>query len=196
LLSESLFQSELIVSEASFFKLFPRREGFQFTLIDVGDANVDATRQMLQRTLGDAGFDIRSSVERARNYFAVENMYLATFQLLGGLALVLGALGLAIVLLRNIWERRGEMALLRAVGFAGPRIAWMVIVENAVILGWGLLIGLLAALAAVWPHLTASFPWGRVAVLLACVAGVGMLAPVFAIRNTLTMPIVTMLRRE
>ena len=47
-------------------------------------------------------------------YLAVENTYLATFQALGGLGLLLGALGLAVVLLRSVWERRGELALLRS----------------------------------------------------------------------------------
>src|SRR5205807_1661708 len=34
LLSESIFQSELVLSEANFLKLFPRQEGFSFFLID------------------------------------------------------------------------------------------------------------------------------------------------------------------
>ena len=37
-------------------------------------------------------------------------------QALGRLGLLLGAVGLAIVLLRGVWERRGELALLRALG--------------------------------------------------------------------------------
>ena len=39
------------------------------------------------------------------------------FQLLGGLGLLLGSVGLGVVVLRNVLERRGELAILRAVGF-------------------------------------------------------------------------------
>jgi ABC-type lipoprotein release transport system permease subunit len=54
--------------------------------------------------------------ERLANFHRVENTYLSTFQMLGGLGLILGTLGMAAVLLRNVLERRRELALLRAVG--------------------------------------------------------------------------------
>ena len=60
------------------------------------------------------------TAERLEAYLAVENTYLTTFQALGGLGLLLGALGLAVVLLRSVWERRGELALLRALGYRQP----------------------------------------------------------------------------
>ena len=80
---------------------------------------------MLEETLSDYGFDAASTAERLASYHRVENTYLSTFQMLGGLGMLLGTLGLAAVLLRNVFERRRELALLRAVGY-GPRqfAAW------------------------------------------------------------------------
>ena len=63
-------------------------------------------------------------------FHRVENTYLSTFQMLGGLGLLLGTLGMAAVLLRNVLERRRELALLRAVGYNAGHLALMVIAEN------------------------------------------------------------------
>lgn len=49
----------------------------------------------------------------------MQNTYLSTFLVLGGLGVLLGTLGLGAVLLRGVVERRGELALLRELGFTG-----------------------------------------------------------------------------
>ena len=68
----------------------------------------------------------------------MENTYLSTFQTLGGLGLLLGTVGLATVLLRNVLERRRELALLGAVGYRRRHFLLMVMAENALLLaaGW------------------------------------------------------------
>ena len=63
------------------------------------------------------GGDATSTAERLARFHRVENTYLSTFQTLGGLGLLLGTVGLATVLLRNVLERRRELALLAAVGY-------------------------------------------------------------------------------
>ena len=90
---------------------------------------------------------------RLNGYNAVENTYLGIFQALGGLGLLLGSLGLALVVARNALERRAELALLGAVGFAPRRIVRLVATEHAVLLGLGLLAGVVAALLSVLPAL-------------------------------------------
>ena len=77
----------------------------------------------------------------------MENTYLSTFQALGGLGLILGSLGLAVVLLRSVWERRGELALLRALGFRRATLVWLVLAENGFLLLLGLAAGTVSALA-------------------------------------------------
>ena len=76
----------------------------------------------------------------------MQNTYLATFQSLGGLGLLLGTIGLAVVQWRNVLERRGELALLRAAGFPARMLAILVALENVLLLLLGLGVGLLAAL--------------------------------------------------
>jgi hypothetical protein len=130
-LSDSIFQSELLMSEKNFLRLFPAEEGYRMFLLDV--PNKEQTTEVstaLEERLSDFGFDVVSTGERLANFHRVENTYLSTFQMLGGLGLVLGTFGMAAVLLRNVFERRRELALLRAVGYNSSHFAAMVITEN------------------------------------------------------------------
>jgi ABC-type antimicrobial peptide transport system permease subunit len=124
---------------------------------------------------------------------------LTTFQALGGLGLFLGTLGLAVVLLRSIWERRGELALLRALGYRHRSLGWLLLAENSFLLLLGLGGGTLSALLAVAPHLLSSegaVPWPRLVVLLAVVLLTGLLTIAVALAFTLRAPLLPALRRE
>jgi len=157
------------------------------------------TESALETALGDFGFDAQRSADRLAGFMAVQNTYLSTFQSLGGLGLLLGTFGLAAVQLRNVLERRGELALLRAVGFRRALLALLVLLENAFLLIAGLAVGLLAALAAVLPHWLsggATVPWISLSVTLAVVLAVGLLAGLTAVRACLTTPLLPALRSE
>ena len=91
------------------------------------------------------------SAERLRGFRAIENTYLATFQTLGLLGLLLGTLGLGILILRNVLERSGELAALSACGFRRARLGAMLLYEHGFLLLAGEGIGSVAALIAVAP---------------------------------------------
>jgi putative ABC transport system permease protein len=150
-LADSIFQSELIMSEKNFLRLFPSEQGYRYFLIDAPNASGAAT--VLEDRLSDFGFDAQSTEERLASFHRVENTYLSTFQLLGGLGLALGTLGMAAVLLRNVLERRRELALMRAVGYNSSHFAVMVITENVLMLCLGLAVGFVCALLAIAPVL-------------------------------------------
>jgi ABC-type antimicrobial peptide transport system permease subunit len=199
LLQDSIFQSELLISDASFRKLYPSQGGFQFFLIETPESQAPETKQALEKALARQGFSATSTFQRLETYLAVENTYLSTFQALGGLGLLLGALGLAVVLLRSVWERRGELALLRALGFRRSALGWLVLAENALLLALGLGVGTIAALIAVAPHLaagTGEVPVLRLLVLLALVLAAGLGAGTAAMAATVRAPLVPALRRE
>src|SRR5262249_50821770 len=118
---------------------------------------------------------------------------------LGGLGLLLGALGLAIVLMRSVWERRGELALLRALGYRQSALGWLMLAENGFLLLLGLAIGAVTALLSVAPHLiggSGEVPWLRLLGLLVFVLFVGLAAGAAAIAATLRAPLLAALRRE
>jgi len=197
LLEDSIFQSELLLSDANFKHLFPRQEGFAFFLLDTPPERAQAVKSALERAA--TALFVTPTAKRLESYLAVENTYLATFQALGGLGLLLGALGLAVVLLRSVWERRGELALLRALGFRRRALARLVLAENSFLLVLGLGIGTLAAALSVAPHLLGSagqVDWLDLAGLLALVLVVGLGAAALAVAMTLRAPLLTALRRE
>ncbi len=199
LLQESIFQSEILISEENFLRLFPRREGFQYFLVATEPKEAGPVADTLRTVLADQGVQVQSTADKLRSFLAVENMYLDTFKALGGLGLLLGAAGLAIVLLRGVWERRGELALLRALGFRGGQLAWLVLAENAMLLALGLAAGTIAALLAVAPHLAgagAALLWGRLELLLTVVVLVGLASGSAAVWGSLRAPLLTALRRE
>ncbi len=199
MLKNSIFQGDVIVSEANFLKLFPEVNGYRFFLVDTKGEPETAVRQALEDSLGDYGFDAETSSARLEAFFAVQNTYLSTFQSLGGLGLLLGTFGLATVQLRSVLERRGELALMRAAGFRRSLLARLVILENIVLLVGGLALGVLAALVAVLPHWIlggASIPWLSLAGTLAAVLVVGLLASLLAVRATVRAELIPALRAE
>ncbi len=199
LLSDSVFQSSLLVSEPNFLRMYPGHEGYNYFLIQTPEGEENEVRRMLELAFADRGFQVTPTAERLNAYLAVENTYLTTFQALGALGLLLGSLGLAVVLLRGVWERRGELALLRALGFRHATLGWLILAENAFLLLVGLLAGTISALVAVTPHLLSSggaIPWIHLLALLAGVVLVGLTAGALATVSTLRAPLILALRRE
>lgn len=199
LLSQSCLQDEWIVSDAAFQNLFPGTGGTAFFLIDAPPDRAERIALALEQELNAYSFDAMSSGDRLARYLSVQNTYLATFQTLGGLGLVLGSCGLAVVMLRNVWERRAELALMRALGFSRSSLGVMVLSENAAVVAAGLFAGVLPAMLAVAPHLIRqpeSIGWSRLAltILGVLIAGIGVGA--LALRPVLRAPLLRALRTE
>jgi len=198
-LKDSLFQGELLLSEKNFLRLFPDQEGYRFFLIDVPPEKAARVSAVLEERLSDFGFDVMPTNERLASFHRVENTYLSTFQTLGGLGLVLGTLGLATVLLRNVLERRRELALLRAVGYDSSDFVLMVVAENAWLLACGLLTGTACALLAIAPAFFSRgghLPTGSLGVLLLIVVVTGLAASLVATVAALRSPLLPALRAE
>ncbi|HJZ91053.1 MAG TPA: ABC transporter permease [Gemmataceae bacterium] len=199
LLKDSVFQSEVLIGNAAFRKSFPRTEGFSYFLIDVSaDTDIGTVQRVYEDNLAAYGVEVTKTSDRVASYLAVQNTYLSTFQLLGGFGLLLGVLGLAVVLLRNVWERRSELALLRAMGYRAISLNRLVFVENAVLLVLGLGAGVLAALVAVAPHLAGGghVPWLQLLLMLGAVLVVGLVAAGAAVAASRRTPILEGLRQE
>jgi hypothetical protein len=190
-LHDSLFQSEILISEANFKRVFPEFEGYRFFLLKTAPPD-------LEEQLTDYGFDVMSAQERIAAFHRVENTYLSTFQSLGALGLLLGTAGLAVVLLRNVLERRRELALLRAAGYNSRDLAILVFAENTFLLISGLAIGTVCAIVAIAPAFLARngrISWS-LAVLLVLVLLTGLTASLFATRAAVRMPLLESLRAE
>jgi putative ABC transport system permease protein len=199
LLAGSILQGCLLVSEDNFIAHFPSRSGYHAFLIDAPPTTAPEVAATLTRAMEDAGLDLMPAAERLAAFSAVENTYLSIFAILGGLGLLLGSIGLGVVVLRNVLERRGELALLRAVGFRSQALQWLVFSEHSLLLALGLLVGVFSALVAVLPALRspgAEIPYLSLGLTLGAVLVSGFLwtwgATVLALRGRL----LTALRNE
>ncbi len=196
-LADSIFQGELLMAETNFIRLFPDQAGYRVFLIETEKAAIVAP--FLEERLSDYGFDAVSTSEKLAGFHQVENTYLSTFQTLGGLGLLLGTLGLATVLLRNVIERRREIALMRAIGYRSPHLNLMVVAENALMLGCGLLTGVVCAMLAIAPAFVARggrFSTVSLGLLLTAVLLTGLAASLIAVRAVSRSPLLPALRTE
>lgn len=194
----SLFQSQLIISESDFINYFPSQSGYQYFLIKTPSEFQSETVQILETTLGDFGLDVTSAPERLASFRAVQNTYISTFQSLGGMGILLGTFGLALVMLRNIIERRGELATLRSFGFRRKLLTRMLLFESCFLLGVGMLIGIVSSLIGVlgsqgkFP----SFPWISLTITLLLIFVFGIIANVLAVALALRSPLLSTLKSE
>jgi putative ABC transport system permease protein len=200
--SSSILQSQLLIAEESMLDRFPETAGFRYFLFDAGKLSREQQRDLgakLELDLSDYGFEVRSTAAILAAYRAVANTYIAAFQTLGGLGLLLGTLGLAAVVLRNVFERRGELALLRAVGFQGSSVTAIVLAENALLLLVGVGVGAICSVVAVAPHFLDARERPALASLIAMlglVLAVGLGVGAWAARTALREPIIPALRAE
>jgi ABC-type antimicrobial peptide transport system permease subunit len=185
-LSNTILQGSLLIGEADFKRVFPSVAGYRYFLIDTADVpSPEDQVAVMEEALGDQGFDARSAVGVLRDFMAVQNTYLSTFQSLGGLGLLLGTFGLAAVQVRSVIERTRELGLLRAIGFGNRRIANLIFLESGWLLGVGLGVGILAALFATLPHFlfgSASVPWGELGIIFAIITATGVVTSYVASR--------------
>jgi ABC-type antimicrobial peptide transport system permease subunit len=199
LLQNTIMQGYLIIGESNFKKVFPEIVGNRFFLIATAQDQAQTASSLFERGWASEGLDVVQSHDVLAQLLAVQNTYLSAFQSLGTLGLILGSLGLAVIQIRSVVERRSELGVLRAVGYNSWRIASLLLVEHLTLLISGAIIGLLSALLAVafaainsqaiggisWPILMMGF------VLL-----VGIVAGLLAVRRAVHVPVLDALRSQ
>jgi len=202
-LADSVLQGQLVMSEENFVRLFPAQQGYRFFLIDAPDVTTHEAASQLsgvfERELASFGFDAVTAAERLEAFHRVENTYLSTFQSLGALGLLLGTIGVAAVMFRNVLERRRELALLRAVGYDRVRVTQMILAEAMLLLGAGLGAGVLSAALAIGPAWGARGgvrPGAPLLLLLGGVVIAGILSSALAARAALRGNLLEALRAE
>lgn len=194
--ANSILQGSLIVSEADFTRLYPGESGHRALLVDAPRGGADLIPSW-SRALQDIGLELTPTVRRLDRFNAVQNTYLNTFQMLGGLGLLLGTVGLGAVVARNIQDRRGELALMQAVGYTPGRIGTWIALEHGILLVSGIGIGTATAAVAVCPSLLqpgSGLPIGSLSLTLGAVVISGVLCTLAAVGLALRRPLVEGLR--
>jgi ABC-type antimicrobial peptide transport system permease subunit len=172
-LTDSVFQGYLLVDEAAFLARFPSHPGYSVFLADAARPERLAELQSrLQASVGDVGGRVDLTRDVLAAFHRIENTYIAIFNVLGALGVVLGSLGLAIVVARNLRERRGEFAVLAAIGIPQKIVARLVFAEFSQLVLWGIGLGLAAAALAVWPSLATLPAAPTLALVASLLAGI------------------------
>ena len=140
----SVFQGSVLVAENRFMERFTSEAGYRMFLLH---------EPVKGRQFDRAGFDEVRSVDRLLEFYAVESTYLAMFLVLGIFGLLVGSVGVGIVVLRNVQDRRAELALLQAVGYRTGLLEKLLLVEHGLLTAAGFSVGLVAALTAMFPAL-------------------------------------------
>lgn len=151
ILKESVFQGRLIIHERDFIERFPSAGGYTVLLVDAEHQNAEALSAGLSRRLAEYGAEVVTTEAILREFLRVENTYLAIFLALGGLGLVLGSAGAGLALLFNVLDRRGELAMMQAMGFSKGLLGRLLMAEHLGLFAAGVLAGGVSAIVAVLP---------------------------------------------
>ena len=155
-LESSIFQGNIIISQKEFEKHFPSISGSNFILADVANNQSAELNENLENALKNYGAKIEIATERLATFNSVTNTYLDIFLALGGIALILGTFGIAIVLIRSINSRESNYAMMQAFGISQRNIRKIIIIEFSIILFVGISIGLVAAITSSFQSLIAN----------------------------------------
>ena len=164
-LANSVFQGNVLIDRDVFIKRFPSVGGSRAFLVDAPFDKIEEVSKKLSWGLQDVGLDLTPTSQRLAEFAKVSNTYLSIFMILGALGLILGSIGIGVVLMRNVLERRNELAIMRAMGFDAKSLRTMIYAEHIMLLFLGILVGAVASLVAVLPALMtpgASIPYAMI----------------------------------
>jgi hypothetical protein len=186
LLEPGILQGWVIVAESDFRSVFPSRSGAAMALIDAGEEPLSAVDRAASAAWVDAGVTIQPTLDRLRSLSAVQNTFLAAFQALGTLGLLLGTAGVAAAQVQGVLERIGTFGLLGAIGFPPARLRAIVLLETCFMVGLGLAAGALAGAVTLPAHIAggrASVPLAWIALTCGLTLLVALLAGLLATRS-------------
>jgi ABC-type lipoprotein release transport system permease subunit len=195
----SVFQGSLVVSESALLRHFPSTPLPRLMLVETPAGRIADVEDGLEQSLAALGVSVESTADRLARFNSVQNTYLAVFALLGWLGMLIATLGLAVVVWRNVAESRGELALLRAVGFDRPTLLRLVLAEHLPPLGYGLAAGVLASIVAVYPTArlqAAALPAAPLAVQIGAIVAFAVFCVVVAAAAALRGELLPALREE
>ncbi len=198
-LANSIFQGNVLIDEALFLKHFPSSSGSHVFLVVGKAGQLAENKSDLERAFRNEGLEIETAADRLAMFNQVENTYLSIFLLLGGLAMILGTIGLGVSLARNIQDRSREIGILRAIGFRKSDILRILSAEHLILLLIGTLTGAATAFIATLPSILSEFvqaSWQTAAIIVALIILNGILWITAITWNFLNKKLLATLRME
>jgi ABC-type antimicrobial peptide transport system permease subunit len=155
-------------------------------------------KSLLTDRFSNFGLSVETAGDKLASFFVVTNTYLNVFTVLGIFGLVLGVAGLGFMLIRNYNRRRKEFALMMATGYRSGRIKSYVLIDQIIILVWGLITGTVSAIVATLPSLTGSddISFGLVILMVVSVLITGIAILYFSLERVKRTNLLLQLRKD
>ncbi|MCK5529295.1 MAG: ABC transporter permease, partial [Kiritimatiellae bacterium] len=198
-LANSIFQGSIIIAENDFRKHFPSEGGTKILLIDSLTPISRADPKEVTLAFEDYGLELVSAKDRLAEFNTIQNTYLSIFLILGGLGIILGTVGLGIVVVRNIDDRRQELAIMRAVGYKQKELYQLLLREHIILLLAGVACGGISGFLAVLPAIVSaggSVPYLLLTVIIMTIIANGILWISIATTTAIRGNLFDALRRE
>ncbi len=198
-LDNSVFQGNILVSDSLLRLFYPSAGGSRVMLVDGPAFLKDTLALRLESLFRDQGMMITTTAARLATFNSVENTYLSVFMLLGGLGVIIGTIGLGIVIMQAIRQRKREFAIYLALGFTGKFIFRLIVAEHVAMVLSAIFIGGVAALAGILPSLISQgyyLPGFFLTGILLVLIGNGLLWIILAGRAVMKTDLLQGLREE
>jgi putative ABC transport system permease protein len=163
---------------------------------------VDALRRHLQARHGHEDFTITTQEQMLDVLGSVLNVLTFAVGALGGISLLVGAVGILTIMTIAVNERTAEIGLLRAIGARRRQVLALFLAEAAVLAALGGLTGLAAGAGGAWllgtlvPALPVHTSWNYALLAEAVAAAIGIAAGVLPARRAAALDPVQALRAE
>lgn len=155
-LKGSIFQGMVLVSLDNFYGLWPESSGSRLFLANSSESNFNHDFNLLSQSLSRYGAQVQPAAQRLARFNRVQNTYLSMFLALGSIALLLGCAAIAILLNRNLLERKKELKTLSDIGYSSSQLFSLLFMEHLFLFLIGVLDGVLAAALAIYPVLAST----------------------------------------
>jgi ABC-type lipoprotein release transport system permease subunit len=161
-----------MISEENFIRHFPSVSGSNIILADAEPNQSEALKENLQEAFNQYGADIQHATERLDTFNSVTNTYLDIFMALGIIALLIGTIGIAIVIVKSIRSEKQQLAMLQALGIKRRDIISINVLSYTFLLISGIVAGAISTFFAVFPGLmnaNAPVPLILLIVIISCI---------------------------
>ena len=148
-LDNTVFQGNLLMDKRLFSEIWSETAGSEIILFKTADSAASGVKRLVEQALHEYGVRVSTTAGRLQEFNSVMDTYLTIFLTLGGLGLLLGIVGFAIVLRKDLLSRKEQVRLCRSLGFPNRRIARLLIAENLIVPLYAIGTGMAGALAGV-----------------------------------------------